>query len=159
MEMVWVRVPETDIPGVYSQKFGEGRVVYFPWDVDRTFWEVLCMDHGRLLVNAVQWAANEEMPVTVTGPGILDVAVWLQKQSMTVHLVNLTNPMFMKGPVRELLEVGRQTVRVQVPQSRTVRCVKLLASGATVPYRFEGRTLVVEVPSILVHEVVAIDFE
>ena len=49
MEMVWVRVPQTDIAGVYAHKFGEGRVVYFPWDIDRTFWEVLCMDHGRLL--------------------------------------------------------------------------------------------------------------
>ena len=72
MEMVWVRVPQTDIAGVYAHKFGEGRVVYFPWDIDRTFWEVLCMDHGQLLVNAVNWATNEEAPVKVTGPGILD---------------------------------------------------------------------------------------
>jgi hypothetical protein len=158
MEMVWVRVPQTDIPGVYARKFGEGRVVYFPWDVDRTFWEVLCMDHGRLLTNAVNWATNEEAPVTVTGPGILDVTVWLQKQSLTVHLVNLTNPMFMKGPVRELLAVGRQVVRVQIPQGRKVATVKLLASGSQVPYALEGNTLVVEVPSILVHEVIAVDF-
>ena len=158
MEMVWVRVPQTDIAGVYAQKFGEGRVVYFPWDVDRTFWEILCMDHGQLLTNAVNWATNEEAPVTVTGPGILDVTVWLQKQSMTVHLVNLTNPMFMKGPVRELIAVGGQTVRVQVPEGRTIAGVKLLATGSQVPYRLEGKTLIVEVPSILVHEVVAVDF-
>jgi hypothetical protein len=158
MEMVWVRVPKTDIPGVYARKFGEGRVVYFPWDVDRTFWEVLCMDHGSLLTNAVNWATNEEAPVTVTGPGILDVTLWLQKQSMTVHLVNLTNPMFMKGPVRELLAVGSQTVRVQIPAGRKVAAVQLLASGTQVPYQMQGNTLVVEVPSILVHEVVAVDF-
>ena len=158
MEMVWVRVPQTDIAGVYAHKFGEGRVVYFPWDIDRTFWEVLCMDHGQLLVNAVNWATNEEAPVKVTGPGILDVTLWLQKQSMTVHLVNLTNPMFMKGPVRELIAVGGQTVRVQVPEGRTIAGVKLLASGSQVPYRLEGKTLIVEVPSILVHEVVAVDF-
>ena len=158
MEMVWVRVPKTDIPGVYARKFGEGRVVYFPWDVDRTFWEVLCMDHGSLLTNAVDWATNEAAPVTVAGPGILDVTVWLQKQSMTVHLVNLTNPMFMKGPVRELLAVGSQVVRVQIPAGRKVAGVKLLASGTQVAYGMEGNTLIVEVPTILVHEVVAVDF-
>jgi hypothetical protein len=158
MEMVWVRAPKTDIPGVYVQKYGEGRVVYFPWDVDRTFWEVMCLDHGKLLMNAVKWATNEEPPVTVTGAGILDVTVWLQKKSMTVHLVNLTNPMFMKGPVRELIAVGAQTVRVQVPENRAVAGVTLLADGSKPPFRMESRALVVEVPSILVHEVVAVDF-
>ncbi|HEY9076180.1 MAG TPA: beta-galactosidase trimerization domain-containing protein [Anaerolineaceae bacterium] len=158
MEMVWVREPKTDIPGVYVRKYGEGRVVYFPWDVDRTFWEVRCLDHEALLVNAVQWATNEIPPVTVEGPGILDVTVWLQKQSMTVHLVNLTNPAYLKAPVKELMAVGGQTVRVQLPEDRKVAAVRLLAAGRQVPYCLEGNRLVVEVPSILVHEVVAVDF-
>ena len=79
MEMVWPRVPDSDDPQVYARQHGEGRVVYFPWDIDRTFWEVLCVDHGRLLANAVRWATNEEPPVTVTGPGVLDVTVWDQR--------------------------------------------------------------------------------
>ena len=103
MEMVWPRVQHTDSPQVYARQVGEGRVVYFPWDIDRSFWEILCIDHGRLLTNAVEWATNEERPATVTGPGVLDVTVWRQKESMTVHLVNLTNPMMMKGPIRELI--------------------------------------------------------
>ena len=103
MEEVFPRVPKTDIPEVFVREVGKGRVVYFPWDIDRTFWEVLSPDHGKLLRNAVEWAANEPRPVTVTGPGMLDVAVWRQKDSMTVHLVNLTNPMMMKGPLREFI--------------------------------------------------------
>ena len=35
------RVPKTDIPEVFVREAGKGRVVYFPWDIDRTFWEVL----------------------------------------------------------------------------------------------------------------------
>ena len=27
--------------------FGRGRVVYFPWDIDRVYWEVMVDDHGR----------------------------------------------------------------------------------------------------------------
>ncbi|MBI3471231.1 MAG: beta-galactosidase trimerization domain-containing protein, partial [Candidatus Solibacter usitatus] len=73
MEEVYPRVPKTDIPEVYLREVGRGRVVYFPWDIDRTFWEVLSVDHGKLLANAVDWAAQEERPVTVTGPGVLDV--------------------------------------------------------------------------------------
>lgn len=33
MEEVFPRVPKTDIPEVFVQEFGWGRVVYFPWDV------------------------------------------------------------------------------------------------------------------------------
>src|SRR6185436_3153593 len=106
---VYPRVPKTETPEVYLREMetlpagnkssaGEtpaarSGIVYFPWDIDRTFWEVLCVDHFKLLRNAVEWATNEEKPVTVTGPGVLDVTVWRQKESMTVHLVNLTNPM------------------------------------------------------------------
>jgi hypothetical protein len=158
MEMVWPRVNETDIPQVYVRQVGEGRVVYFPWDIDRSFWEVLCVDHGKLLANAVQWATNEEAPVTVEGPGVLDVTVWQQKQSMTVHLVNLTNPMMMKGPVRELIPVGEQVVRLLVPEDRQIRRVHLLRAGIEPEVRHERGAITVRVPSILEHEVVAVDF-
>ena len=60
MEKVYPRVPKTDIPQVFLREVGAGRVVYFPWDIDRTFWEVLGVDHGKLLRNAVEWATNEE---------------------------------------------------------------------------------------------------
>ena len=79
MEKVYPRVPKTDIAQVYLRELGRGRVVYFPWDIDRTFWEVLCVDHFKLLRNAVEWAANEEPLVTVIGPGVLDVAVWRKR--------------------------------------------------------------------------------
>lgn len=157
MEEVYPRHEETDIPGVFLEESAKGRVVYFPWDIDRTFWEVACVDHGRLLRNAVDWATDEAQPVTVSGPGMLDVAVWRQKSSMTVHLVNLTNPMMMKGPYRELIPVGEQQVTVRLPAGATARQVHLLRSGQTPAIEHEGDRLTVSVPSILDLEVVAID--
>ncbi len=50
-------------PQVFLRETGKGRVVYFPWDIDRTFWEVLSVDHLKLLRNAVAWATNEDPPV------------------------------------------------------------------------------------------------
>ena len=117
------------------------------------------MAHGKLLTNAVDWATNEERPVTVTGPGVLDVTVWQQKDSMTVHLVNLTNPMMMKGPIRELIPVGEQVVRLLVPNDRQVVRVHLLRAGITPDVQVEPGAITVRVPSILEHEVVAVDFE
>lgn len=157
MEMVYPRVPKTDIAEVYVREIGKSRIVYFPWDIDRVFWEVLSTDHGRLLRNAVEWATNEERPVTVSGHGVLDVTVWRQKESMTVHLVNLTNPMMMKGPLREVIPITSQEVRVRLPRGKKARKVQLLVAGGSPQVREAAGSLTLTVPSIAVNEVVAID--
>ena len=158
MEMVYPRVPRTEIAQVFLQEKGKGRVVYFPWDIDRTFWEVLSVDHGKLLRNAVEWATNEEPPVLVTGPGVLDATIWRQANSVTVHLVNLTNPMMMKGPVRELIPIGPQRIEVRLPEgSRRPQRVQLLAANKEAKFNWDGRHVRLSVPSVLDHEVVAID--
>jgi hypothetical protein len=155
MEEVFPRVPKTDQPELYVREFGKGRVVYFPWDIDRTFWEVLSVDHWKLLRNAVDWAGKMPRPVTVTGPGILDVTIWRQRDSLTVHLVNLTNPMMMKGPIREFIPTPPQKVSLKLP-SRAKK-VQLLVSGANVRSDERNGMLSLTVPSILDHEVIAVD--
>jgi hypothetical protein len=157
MEKVYPRVEKTDIAEVFLRESGKGRVVYFPWDIDRTFGEVLCVDHFKLLRNAVEWATDEEPPVSVSGVGVLDVTAWRQKNSMTVHLVNLTNPMMMKGPLRELIPVSEQQVRLRLPDGAQVSKVHLLAADTKPRFTQHGRELHVVVPSILDHEVVAVD--
>jgi hypothetical protein len=156
MEKVYPRTPRTSIPQVFMREVGAGRVVYFPWDIDRTFWEILDIDHGRLLRNAVAWAANEPAVLTVQGRGVLDVNAWKQRDSYTVHLVNLTNPMMMKGPIREVIPIGAQAVRLRVSNVRVKR-VRTLVAGATLPFRQAAEWLTLTVPSIGEHEVVAID--
>ncbi len=157
MEKVYPRQPKTDIPGVFLRELGASRVVYFPWDIDRAFWEVLCVDHGVLLRNAIEWATNEDKPVTVTGPGVLDVTVWRQKDSVTVHLVNLTNPMMMKGPLREPIPLTAQKVRLKLPAGARAKKVHLLVAGVAPRVEEAGGYLTLTVPSILYHEVVAVE--
>ncbi|HEX4029496.1 MAG TPA: hypothetical protein VHX20_03985 [Terracidiphilus sp.] len=137
---------------------GHARVVYFPWDVDRTLWEVMDVDHAKLLRNAVLWATNEMQPVSVKGRGVVDISVFTQRQSMTVHLVNLTNPMMMKGPVREAIPLSSQQVRIRIPANKRVSRARLLVAGNELPYRMEDGVITAEIPSIEVHEVVALDF-
>jgi hypothetical protein len=157
MEEVYVRDPAAVIPGVMVRSAGSGRVVYFPWDIDRTFWEIMCQDHGIVLANAVRWAANEEQPLRVEGPGVLDVALWKQQSSVTVHLVNLSNPMMMKGPLREILPIGPQKVRVKLPDGAQARSVRFLVSDAKAQWRQSGAWIETTTPPISLHEVVAID--
>ena len=158
MERVYTMTLETDTPMAFCRQVGKGRVVYFPMDIDRTFWEVLAPDHLLLLKNAVAWAMEEKQPMTVTGPGLLDLSYWRQARSITAHLVNMTNPMMMKGPYREVMPLaGPFTVSLALPDGVKPGTVRLLESGAAAKHRMEGGRLVVEVPKIRLHEVVAID--
>ena len=157
MEDVYPRVPKTDVREIYLQERGRSRIAYIPWDIDRTYWDVMCVDHGRLLRNVVAWALNEPPVLEVTGRGVLDVAVWRQKQSLTVHLVNLTNPMMMKGPLREVIPVGPLTVRVRMPDAARAKEARLLTAGVRAGVRESNGSVTLTVPSVEVHEVIAFD--
>jgi hypothetical protein len=156
MEHVYPRVSDTDIRGLYLHNLGKGRIAYFPGDIDRSFWQIMCTDHGKLLQNTIRWVLNEESIVDVKGPGVLDVTVWRQERSMTVHLVNLTNPMMMKGPFRELIPVTAQ-VSIKIPRGTKVEGVHLLVSEKKPSFKINEDNVILTVPNIPDHEIIGID--
>lgn len=157
MEKAYGDVRQSDTPAVYARTFGKGRVVYFPSNVDGTFWDCSSPDHLALLRNAVAWCAGEEQPMQVTGPGLVDVSYWRQAGSVAAHLVNLTNPMAMGGYIREIVPAGPYQVRIRLPERAAVARVKLLEAGREVAAKRDGDWLTVDVPGITLHEVVAVD--
>ena len=156
MEDVYPRIPETNIRELYLNDSNKGRVAYFPGDIDRTFWQIMSVDHGKLLRNTILWALNEEPLVEVKGPGIIDVTIWRQEHSMTVHLVNLTNPMMMKGPFRELIPVDTE-VSIKIPGGARLTEVTLLVRGQKPKYEINSGIVTLSVPQISDHEIVALD--
>ena len=159
MEDVYPRVEETENRGVYLTEIGQSRVAYIPGDIDRSFWQIMSPDHATLLGNIIRWALNEEPLVEIKSPGsVIDVALWKQERSMTAHLVNLTNPMMMKGPFRKLVPVSAQ-VKIKTPKGSSVKGVKLLLADQKPEYKMVGEVVTLNVPQILDHEIVAIDLE
>ncbi len=156
MEDVYPRIPETDIRELYLRDVGKGRIAYFPGDIDRSFWQIMSADHGKLLRNTIRWALNEEPIVEVKGPGVVDVTVWRQESSMTVHLVNLTNPMMMKGPFRELIPVAAK-VSIKIPQGTKAGGVNLLVSEQKASLEINEDKVIITVPQISDHEIIGID--
>lgn len=158
MEDVFPRVAETGDRGVYLREIGDARIAYIPGDMDRSHWQVMSADHTRLLRNIIRWALKESPMVEVKSPGsVIDVALWRQQNSMTAHLVNLTNPMMMKGPFRELLPVAAE-VNIRVPKDAKVKGVSLLVGGQKPEYRLSGDRVSLNIARILDHEIVGIDF-
>ena len=156
MEDVYPRVEDTGTREIFLREVGKGRVVYIPGDLDRSFWQLMNIDHGRLLGNAINWALNEEPIVSVKGPGVFDVSTWRQKSSMTVHLVNLTNPMMMKGPFRELIPI-EATVSVKVPAGAKVSAVHLVMAEQSPAFEVSKGMVTIKVPKVVDHEIIALD--
>jgi hypothetical protein len=156
MEHVYPLEPETNIRGLYLNEYGNSRIAYFPGDIDRTYWQIMSTDHLKLLQNTIRWALNEEPVVEVTGPGVIDVTAWRQKDSMTVHLVNLTNPMMMKGPFREFIPVDAR-VRIKIPKGTKPKEVRLLIKGTRPEFRNKDGYVNLDVTQITDHEIIGID--
>jgi hypothetical protein len=75
---------------------------------------------------------------------------------MTVHLVNFTNPMMMKGPFRELIPVSVQ-VSIKVPQDKKTTGVHLLVNDTKPPFEIKEDKIVLTIPQIYDHEIIGID--
>jgi hypothetical protein len=161
MEKVYPRGPKSNISGLYLREHAmggtSGRVAYFPMDIDRTFWQVLAEDHMKVMRNTVEWATNDRPMLEVTGPGLLDVVGWHDSNAVVIHLVNLTNPMAMKGPYRDFFPVGAQKISVRLPAGMHAKSARLLVADKSAEMLRNGQELTISVPSILDHEVVAID--
>ena len=157
MERVYTDRPVTDIPMGICRAFGRGRVVYLPMDIDRTFAELSHGDHLKLLRAMITWAHDRPQPMIVEGPGMVDLAIWRQSRSLTAHLVNLNNPMTMRGSFREAIETGPYQVGLELPAGAKPLSVRLLESGQDAEYAVDKGRLSVTVPRIAVHEVIAVD--
>jgi hypothetical protein len=158
MEDVYTRIPDTNIRELYLRELGESRIAYFPWDIDRSFWRYMTLDHGKLLNNTIRWALNEDPIVTLKGPGLIEVTVWRQKDSMAVHLVNLSNPMMMKGPFRELLPVDTE-VSIKIPDNDKLTGVHLPMREKDPPYTFKNGIVTLTVSQIFDHEIIGLDLK
>jgi hypothetical protein len=155
MEDVYPRTGDSTVRELYLRQIGKGRVAYFNGDIDRAFWQIMSADHSQLIRNTIRWVLEEEPIVSVDGPGLVDVSAWRQEKSMTIHLVNLTNPMMMKGPFRELIPIDVR-VTVRIPEQWKVTRGKLLMQGDRIPGAANARQFTVPV-NIVDHEIIALD--
>jgi hypothetical protein len=150
-ETAWMREPKTDIPGLVIR----GRVAILPADIDRRYVREPLPDYATLLANLARWAAQDQLPVEVEGPGVLDCNSYVQPGRVISHVVNLTPTGW--SPVDELIPVGPVTVRVRLPQGVRGRSARLLVAGRAVTPKVEGGVATVRIESVLDHEVVLVE--
>jgi hypothetical protein len=156
-ETAWMREPRTDTPGlVVNDVPKRGRVVFLPADIDRRFGRDNLPDHGNLLANLARWAANDQFPLAVQGPGLIDCHLYRQSGRMVLHLVNLTSSGTWRAALDELIPVGPLRVRVKLPSGVPGRNLRLLVAGRNGTATVKNGWSEFEIRSILDHEVVVI---
>jgi hypothetical protein len=158
-EIVYMRTPRTDLPGVVVNEVGNSRVVYFAADIDRRFANDNFPDHGDLLANAVRWAARESVPLKVEGAGLVDCELYEQREKgrLILHVVNVTSAGTWRPPVHELIAVGPLSIRVKLPEGFAAKGVKLLVENAALKAANDDGWATVELKRVLDHEVIVIE--
>jgi hypothetical protein len=157
-EAVWLRDDTTDIPGLVVSERPDGpRVAYLAADLDRRYARDNIGDIGNLLANIVRWAANDDVPLTIEGPGLLDCHLYRQSARLILHIVNLTNEGTWRGPIDELIPVGPVRVSLRLPEGIRDAHVRSLVSARGIDHTSAARSVSFSIPSIRDHEVIVIE--
>jgi hypothetical protein len=156
-ETSWMRQPATDIPGLILSEHGQSRVAYMPADIDRRYAREHLPDHARLIANVVRWASQDRIPLTVDGTGLIDCHLYEQPGRLILHTVNLTSEATWRAPVDELIRVGPFRFTTPLPAGVTKPRARLLVAGTTLAVFVAAGKAMVEVPSILDHELLVLE--
>ena len=151
-------LPQISRPVMFAREQEQSRIVYFPGDIDHAIWDQNNTDLAGLLANAVRWAHGTELPVTVEGPGLVDIGVHVYGNMLQVHLVNLTSPDAWRGTAEDIVTLGAQELRVVLQPGNAVQDARLLVSGESAEYSISDNVLRVAIPHVGTHELVAVRF-
>ena len=88
--------------------------------------------------------------------GVVDSAVRQGEGMRLVTLTNLTNPMMMKGPIRETFPVSGLSLKVRLPDGATDASAELLLAGSPVGVSVAGGIATIAVPRVDLAEAVMI---
>lgn len=154
----------TDIPVAVRGQCGKGRFVYFANTMEALYYHYGFPDLGRILANAVLWAAGVPPEVEVSAPDYVDITCMGQSDRILIHLVNLPldKPLNTgwRHPGRHLVPVHEIQVRLRSRRPGPERVTAHLAStGKQLKITPAGDAIEVTVPELLDHEIVVFEFQ
>jgi len=155
-ELAYPPVSHTQEPAVVLRESGNCRTAWLAGDVERTFWLTGHGDLLRLLHNTIRWLTHNESPVTVDGPGFLEMFCWETRPGYAIHLLNYSNANAFHGWLQSVDPIGQQRIAIKLPAGVGVKSVELLKAEHPTSFHFEGQTLHFTVPSVGDYEVAAI---
>jgi hypothetical protein len=158
-ELAYPEHPHTNEPAVVLRESGASRMVWFPGDIERTYWLTGHGDLLRLLHNAIRWVSHDESVVHVDGAGLIEMFCWETSPGYAIHLLNYSNPSAQHGWLRSINPLGPQKVTMRLPSGINVKSVELLKAGQSPLFGFQNQILQFTITSLEDYEVAAITVE
>jgi len=139
----------TELPSIIINKYGAGRVVYFPNRIDAVYASLNLPEARRLLVNAVRWAAKEQI-LELEAPTCIETTLFAQKEKsrIIVHLVNVQ-------PTEETIPVTNIKAKIRV--EKPVKKIYLAPDMTELKYKIEKNLVEVQIPKVEYHQMIVIE--
>ncbi len=153
------KVESTNHPGVVENKFGAGKVIYFPADLTWSYFRLGDPHAGGLLEQAIREAAGTPPPVEVVAPSIVQATPFVQGKRVVVHLLNDISSLGRSQNVKgeslrertEVLPIHDITVTFHDPR---LQRFTLIPGGTVLQVEQTPHGQVVKVPPLQVHAMV-----
>jgi len=157
----------TDIPIALRGVHGQGRVVYFANMIDALFHHYGFPDLGRVLANAVAWAAKMPLALEVQAPDHVDLTHLRQRSADAcrdlVHLINFPVGKHLntgwRHPGTAIRPVSGIRVSLRIEPGLRLRAVRQATDDRPLEPRINGDRVEVVVPHLDDHEIVVFEFE
>jgi hypothetical protein len=117
-------------------------------------------DHVRFFANSVELLIGDRLPLRFKAPSTVDVALARQGERTLVHLVNMTTNQVVEdegcnADTYEVIRLHHLEVRVRV--DREPGRVYRATDRSDLPWRYDDGWAVVEMPSLELYEIIAIE--
>jgi len=145
------------LPAVIVNTYGEGRVVYLPWQPELVYASHGHRDAGFLIREAIYWVSHDKNPVEVSSPGTVAVSLFQQPNRYLIHLVNLSADL--SREVDRVFPVNEANVSLKLGATRTVTNQRAIVSGLQVKEPVTADQIDISVPELGEYEVLMVEFE
>lgn len=115
-ERSWPKSFETDYPTVIMRNFGKGKVIFFPYEVDRNVYIHGHADFTTLLKNAVDHLLSEKRTIRTNAPYSVNISLnrhCTRPGCFLLHAVNTTSAP--RRPVHGIVPINGLKIAITVP--------------------------------------------
>jgi len=96
--------------------------------------------------------ANDNVPLTAQGPGLIDRNLYTQTRRMILHLANLNSATW-RAPVEDFIPIGPVKVRVRLSEDVMGHSARLMVAAITAPVTMAEGWAEFVIPTVVAHQV------